>query len=534
MKSLLIISVLFFLRLLKCHDISISYSVIEDSKVKEVSIYSGGKYNDLFQYEEDKNKKSAYIDFLLGDCGNIKSFIVPPSALVSSFLIQSHENKENFEITILSDVENSHLLNPKLNSFNDSLILSGDQKLIINLTYDCNIMNEIGKTNFSPWSRVFLDIKERRITEDTLNENNTKNYSFSFLKFCESPKRTYESLLVLMVLAIIIVYYATIQPPIQTDSPESQQIQPIHAFFFVLFGSLFLMVLYFFLPYVITLLTCLILLTSLSSLTILFTTIMEKWGPLNLNYYIGNIPYYGLIKMNEILCFISSVLICLFYVFTKNWLLNNLIGISMVLLLVRTIRMPNYFVALLMLGFSFFYDIFWVFLSTHLFGTSVMAHVATHINLPLKIICPTFSITPLQTCSLLGLGDMALPGFFISYCFSFDSVKKISIYHFTSLVSYSLALGICLLCLIVFNSAQPALLYISPCLLLSVGYVGWKRGEFRELWYGFEEKINIQAAKRIDLMTFKDNKKEHDEIIEHDREENYFNNTVFEMRKEEV
>jgi len=209
----------------------------------------------------------------------------------------------------------------------------------------------------------------------------------------------------------------------------------------------------------------------------------------------------------------------------------------MVFLLVRTIRMPNYFVALLMLGFAFFYDIFWVFFSSHLFGTSVMAYVATHINLPLKIICPTFIITPLQSCSLLGLGDMALPGFFISYCYSFDSIKKISIYHFTSLVSYSIALSICLFCLIVFHSAQPALLYISPCVLLSVGYVGWKRGELKELWYGIEEKFNSQAAKRIERMTLKENRKEEDDIIEHDREENYFShtdNTVFEMKKEEV
>ena len=364
------------------------------------------------------------------------------------------------------------------------------------------------------------------------NTNNTKNYIFSLTKFCENPSRSYSSILILMAMAIAVVYYASKQPPMVTDSPESQEIQPIHALFFVLFGSLFLMILYFFLHYLITILTIFVIISSLSSLTVFFTTIYQRHGPPELNCYVGSFPYFGRLKLIELLSFLSGLTICLFYLFTRNWIFNNLIGISLVLLLVRTIRMPNYFVALLMLGFAFFYDIFWVFFSPYLFGKSVMAYVATNLNLPMKIICPIMNNSPIQSCSLLGLGDMALPGFFISFCYYYDKMKKINIYHITSMISYSIALALCWFCLVFFNSAQPALLYISPCLLIGVGYVGWKRGEFTELWTGIEEDFNRNSVKKVKKV-----KKEEDDVIQHDKEENYFNNTdntLIEMRKNEV
>lgn len=191
-------------------------------------------------------------------------------------------------------------------------------------------------------------------------------------------------------------------------------------------------------------------------------------------------------------------------------------------LLVRTIRMPNYFVALLMLGFAFFYDIFWVFYSSHIFGRSVMAYVATNLNLPMKIICPTLTSAPLSSCSLLGLGDMALPGFFMAFCYYFDRTKNIKIYHITSMISYIIALILCLFCLIVYNLAQPALLYISPCLLISVAYIGWRRGELKELWFGFieEKKLPSTTQKKLERVMKDIRHKDQDECIEHDKKRN--------------
>ena len=537
MRTQLFIIIITFILLCRqltfAEDIKIYYSNLENSVESIIPIYSDGKYNEIFTSSGRSEEMATYLNIFLSNCEDKSNFIVFPEEMTSKIVVQNLDKTKNFSLSVLTDVENSHLINPKLNYSNENLILSANDNIEMNITYDCNKV----QSGSNPWSYIYFDIKENPYENGIINENITKNHEFSFIKFCEFPSRSYWSLIILMTMATLIVYYATKQSPIITDSPESQEIQPVHAVFFVLFGSLFLMILYFFLPYLITVLTILVILTSLSSLTIFFLALFEKHGPPNLNHYLGHLPYYGLVKMNELISFFISLCICISYVYTKNWILNNMIGISLVFLLIRSVRMPNYFVALLMLGFAFFYDIFWVFFSTHLFGKSVMAYVATNLNLPMKIICPILSNSPLQSCSLLGLGDMALPGFFISYCYYYDRVKNISIYHITSMIGYCIALGLCLICLIFFHSAQPALLYISPCVLMSVGYVGWKRGEFKELWAGIDEKYNSQPSKRLERMGLKENKNREDDVIEHDRDENYYNNTdntVFEMRKEEV
>jgi len=82
--------------------------------------------------------------------------------------------------------------------------------------------------------------------------------------------------------------------------------------------------------------------------------------------------------------------------------------------------MNSYKVGLLFLTLAFFYDIFWVYLSPELFRSSVMATVATKVDLPIKIELPLFNPSPLRPCVLLGLGDMVLPGIYINFLKRFD------------------------------------------------------------------------------------------------------------------
>jgi len=523
-----------FLSLSLSQELKILYSYLDNGKENAIAIYSDGQYNELFLPKTDAfYESSPYYKLLFSNCQENSGLIIPTSENSSHVIIKNLERNSTFALSVITDLENHELMNPKLNFSNESMILPANGKFEFNMIFDCN--NETHPKK--PWSKVFFDLQVSPFENDTVNENLTKNYAFSFIKFCSKNQRSYWSLVFLLTTALIIVYFSTRQPPIMTDAPETQEIQPIHAFLFVIFGSLLLTILYFFLPYLVTALFLMVILTGLSSLTVLFTSIFEKYGPQNLNVYLGNIPYYGLIKAHEFISLLISIAICLLYVMSRNWILNNLIGISFVFLLIRTIRMPNYFVALLMLGFAFFYDIFWVFYSSHFFGQSVMAYVATNLNLPMKIICPTLTDSPLNSCSLLGLGDMALPGFFIAYCFYFDKIKNIKVYHIVCILSYGFALILCLICLVFFNSAQPALLYISPCLLISVAVVGWKRGEFNELWLGLVDEKYEKTQKRVDRIMTDIKKKDEDDCLEIDKEEHYYNhgdNSLFETKKEEV
>lgn len=74
----------------------------------------------------------------------------------------------------------------------------------------------------------------------------------------------------------------------------------------------------------------------------------------------------------------------------------------------------------ILLGLLFFYDIFFVF------GTDVMLTVAKSIDAPIKLLFPKNWDTSPPEFSLLGLGDIVLPGVFIALCLRYDVLKSIN------------------------------------------------------------------------------------------------------------
>jgi signal peptide peptidase-like 2B len=133
---------------------------------------------------------------------------------------------------------------------------------------------------------------------------------------------------------------------------------------------------------------------------------------------------------------------------------SNAIAFFMVLMMFKLIRIENYKTAFVLLSLAFFYDIYWVFFSEHIFKKSVMATVATKIDLPMKFVCPYFKPNPFKGCSLIGLGDLVLPGTFIAFCYRWDkknhSATSQSNYYLVSLIGYFLGLASCMAVLIVY------------------------------------------------------------------------------------
>ena len=102
---------------------------------------------------------------------------------------------------------------------------------------------------------------------------------------------------------------------------------------------------------------------------------------------------------------------------------------------------------------AFVYDIFWVFGSTHIFGDSVMAYVATKLDVPIKIEMPHFKEEPIQRCSLIGLGDMVLPGILVAFAFRHDIILRTTAYYFSGVAGYILGIGACGLVIALFGIA---------------------------------------------------------------------------------
>lgn len=103
-----------------------------------------------------------------------------------------------------------------------------------------------------------------------------------------------------------------------------------------------------------------------------------------------------------------------FYFETRHWALNNIFGVFFSVVALKGISLSTTKTGLLLLWLLFFYDIFWVY------GTDVMVTVAKNLDLPIKLVFPFLNSEGDVVKSMVGLGDIVLPGIFISLCLKFD------------------------------------------------------------------------------------------------------------------
>jgi len=191
------------------------------------------------------------------------------------------------------------------------------------------------------------------------------------------------------------------------------------------------------------------------------------------------------------------------FMLSKNWLVNNVFGASFAAVGIKMIGISNFVTGAVMLSGLFVYDVFWVFFSKPLFGSNVMVSVAKGIEAPIKLMFPrSFGGCGAMQHSMLGLGDIVVPGIFLAFLAKWDAVRigerkaESFVYLNACMVAYVLSLITTIFVMLFFNAAQPALLYIVPYVLAASVGVACARGEFRELW-GFtipDETVEAPAG----------------------------------------
>mmetsp|Transcript_28580 Transcript_28580/g.47298 ORF Transcript_28580/g.47298 Transcript_28580/m.47298 type:complete len:396 (+) Transcript_28580:95-1282(+) len=208
--------------------------------------------------------------------------------------------------------------------------------------------------------------------------------------------------------------------------------------------------------------------------------------------------------VSEIALFLGSVAFCVaYFYFGKPWAMNNVLGICFCLQGIERFSLGTYKIGAILLVGLFFYDIFWVF------GTDVMVTVAKNLDGPIKILFPRGynDDTGKLELSLLGLGDIVIPGFFLALLLRFDAHRAnvatdapISVhasfpkpYFHSALVAYVAGLGTTLYVMIVFQAAQPALLYLVPACLGSSLLCAAIRMELSDL-FSYSEEEEEEAA----------------------------------------
>lgn len=207
----------------------------------------------------------------------------------------------------------------------------------------------------------------------------------------------------------------------------------------------------------------------------------------------------------------SSGLVIL-YLFTRHWIASNVIALSLSLSSISMLSLDSFQTGGIMLMGLFLYDIFWVF------GTNVMVSVARGFDGPIKIVWPKNLFAGLidnnakWQMTMLGLGDIVIPGIFVALSLRFDQhlyAKKHpkslitkndtdfpKPYFRATMIGYVVGLATTMGVMHFTKAAQPALLYLSPACILSVGLRALQRGELQQVWSWKEETEEEEDKKK--------------------------------------
>ncbi|XP_043211441.1 signal peptide peptidase-like 3 [Amphibalanus amphitrite] len=233
---------------------------------------------------------------------------------------------------------------------------------------------------------------------------------------------------------------------------------------------------------------------------------------------------------------VSVTIVCV-WILTGHWLLMDAMGMGLCVAFIAFVRLPSLKVSTLLLMGLLIYDVFWVFFSPYIFSANVMVKVATrsadnpvgimakklHLNsmmreapklsLPGKLVFPSMRTT--GHFSMLGLGDIVMPGLLLCFVMRFDAYKraqalsgadatvpsnghlhKITYFH-CSLIGYFLGLVTATVSSEVFRAAQPALLYLVPFTLLPLLTMAYLKGDLRRMWS--EPFMAYSTPKQLDV-----------------------------------
>jgi len=189
------------------------------------------------------------------------------------------------------------------------------------------------------------------------------------------------------------------------------------------------------------------------------------------------------------------------------WILQDIIGYFFCIFTISELHLPNFkLLTLLLVGFCV-YDVFMVYITPFLTpdGDSVMVSVATGGSnpekLPFLFLVPHLAVSELHSVcniglsySMLGFGDIIIPGFLGGYCAYFDLLNVHAHYYYwwTFIFSYGFGLILTFVALILMATGQPALFFLVPSTVGSLLLCAYVRKETTFFWNGpkLKESLN--------------------------------------------
>ncbi|KAJ6705553.1 SIGNAL PEPTIDE PEPTIDASE [Salix purpurea] len=266
------------------------------------------------------------------------------------------------------------------------------------------------------------------------------------------------------------------------------------AVLFVVIASCFLVILYKLMSYwFIELLVVLFCIGGVEGLQTCLVALLSRWFKHAGESYV-KVPFFGALSYLTLavapFCIAFAVVWAVYRTASFAWIGQDILGIALIITVLQIVHVPNLKVGTVLLGCAFLYDIFWVFVSKKVFHESVMIVVARgdrsgEDGIPMLLKIPRM-FDPWGGYSIIGFGDILLPGLLIAFSLRYDWLATKSLlsgYFPWAMFAYGLGLLVTYVALNLMDGhGQPALLYIVPFTLGTFLTLGKKRGDLRVLW----------------------------------------------------
>ncbi|KAM7497084.1 hypothetical protein LguiA_021498 [Lonicera macranthoides] len=253
------------------------------------------------------------------------------------------------------------------------------------------------------------------------------------------------------------------------STPPSETMSNEHAMRFPLVGSAMLLSLFLLFKFlskdlVNAVLTSYFVVLGIVALSATLLPAIRRFLPKQWNedLIVWHLPYFRSVEIeftrSQIVASIPGTFFCAWYVSQKHWLANNILGLAFCIQGIEMLSLGSFKTGAILLAGLFVYDIFWVFF------TPVMVSVAKSFDAPIKLLFPTADSA--RPFSMLGLGDIVIPGIFVALALRFDvSRGKKSQYFRSAFLGYAVGVVLTIIVMNWFQAAQPALLYIVPAVI---------------------------------------------------------------------
>ncbi|RNA44874.1 signal peptide peptidase-like 3 [Brachionus plicatilis] len=348
----------------------------------------------------------------------------------------------------------------------------------------------------------------------------------------------------------------------QTDEKKDkfQTINSCQALFIPILSSISLLVMFFYFD---SFQTTFVICTSVLA-TISFSHLLSPVCTYFLNFCFSdpetirkkrNLSLFGSHSWSDIVSFFASIFLVALWIITGHWIFMDLIGIGFCVVFISMVRLPSLKVSLLLLFGLVIYDVIWVYFSKFIFNSNVMVKVATKeadnpfdfltkklnidfkegpkLSLPGKLVIPSYQEE--GNYSILGLGDIVIPGLLLCFVLRFDAYKRNQMafnfnaekshdskeekvqndfivsnnvkhsasllrfnklffrnfysspmrrwsYFRCSLFGYFFGLFTATLSSEIFREAQPALLFLVPSILFPLMIMAYLNGDLNSMW----------------------------------------------------